>query len=538
MHPSAGGWGQSPQMCHQGNARGGCDAPSPRGLAAGQASPPLAAAHRHTSRIPVVSRPGAISARVGRGSGTPCQNTTHPQTLPSAACGPGEPPGPAGVSAGGGVRPVSPLTVDGGTRFWRAIPASEWAPVPAMAELLDRVADDTDGATRELPVPELGYLEAAPVAETRVAGALRNVVTLHVHDHVWVRLITQRDGAVQVAVQLKAKAMWAAGAGAQGYARSAGYWLDALAWMLTGRRVALVDARRWGWKLTGLELCCDFEGLALTRDDATHFVGARQSGDDGTPAERETLWGAGHRVETLMVGRRGSSLSICLYDKLAQIQAAKGGDSSTYAAVWRERGYDYDADAGGDLMRVEYRFAGRGLQLECAETGEVLDFADPATATDPEALRRLWRIASDKRRLVVPDSATRIERCRLDPRWVSVQEADGAVELDGAWRQRREVQRDTHTVRVDRARTDGLRGLTRYLTLHGMDTTPATLAGALRDALSTAPETLDVEAYGRTYSRTQRPLLSVEIDAAHAAYLGRRPTTRPPPRAGSRGLPC
>jgi hypothetical protein len=316
-------------------------------------------------------------------------------------------------------------------------------------------------------------------------------------------------------VQLKAKGLWAHGAGAEGYAIMAGYWLRELLRMFTGEEMR--SARASGWKCTGLEVCRDFTGLELFREDAGNFIGARMNGDDG---ERLTVWGGEQiAVETINVGRRSSPISLCIYDKLKQIEAAKDGDGSTYAATHRAWGWDGEER----ITRVEMRFSGPGLIWENKDTGEVLDFSDPATATDQESLRELWRLSTAKRRLICPDTSTRRTRASIDPRWAYV-ESLGEQGAPHGWRQLREVHEDTHRTRTEQSRKAMLRAAARYGALHGLQIDPfdraGHLAGLVRDGFA-CEELLDLEAYQVAYFRSQLPLLGVEVERARGELLER-----------------
>jgi len=461
---------------------------------------------------------GTAREEAVRGSETPCQNTTpHGSAVATR-----NRTFSTGVLTGGSeIRAVSPLTVDGGTRFALQL-RDRFAPSPRAVALLRGLEHGPAKGQVELPIEPGGVLDACPHAHFVVSGADRQVLTFLVPDLAWFRLNLNTR---QLQLQLKAKGLWANGAGAEGYTYMAGFWLAALYELFAGGRPE--NVYRCGWKMTGLELCCDFVGLNLYRSDAGNFVGARTNGDDGNAAERVTVWGAAEdAVETINVGKRTSPLSLCIYDKQAQIDAAKAGDGSTYEAVHRDLGWDGEAK----ITRVEMRFSGRGLCFE-SEEGELLDFRDPITATGPAELAELWRVATYKRRLIVPGSSTRKERSGVDQRWAAVQDVAKIPQLPSGWRQRREVQKDTHRNRVELARKQGLRAVARYGVLHGIDLPAvgqrAVLRDLIADALFTAPD-LDLEAYAEDYSSTQRPLLADEIRGAreklrerHALRLGR-----------------
>jgi len=316
--------------------------------------------------------------RSERGSITPCQNTSSSEQR----CG--DDISKIGVvfcKSSQNTSAVSPVSVDGGTRF--VIHLSDiFSPVPKWKAALLALETGALKQSIELPVSDaLAPLEAAPVADVVVSGAKRHILTFLVPDLAWFRFNTEsRD----LHLQLKAKGLWAHGAGATGYVLMAGYWLRELFRLFCGE--FRDDVFRAGWKMTGLELCRDFVGVKFYRNDAGHFVGAKTNGDEGRELVR--CWGAeDQEVETINIGRRTSNLSLCIYDKLTQIDDV-------------ER-----------ITRVELRLSNRGLSWEDKESGEILDFSDPSTAAFQHNLDSLWQLACHKRRLVVPNTATRRERC-------------------------------------------------------------------------------------------------------------------------------
>jgi len=453
----------------------------------------------------------------GRGSETPCQNTTP---LETALATRNQHFGSGVLDESSDIRAVSPITVDGGTRFVLQL-REQFAPSAAARALLRRLEHGAHKGQVLLPIDPGGVLDAPPHAQFIVSGADRQVLTFLVPDLAWFRL---HLGTRQLQLQLKAKGLWLGGGGSVGYTLQAGFWLASLYRLFAGGEPE--NVYQSGWKMTGLELCCDFVGLDLYRSDAGNFVGARTNGDDGEAGERVTVWGGVEEaVQTINVGKRNSPISLCIYDKQAQIDAAKAGDGSTYEAVHRELGWDGDSK----ITRVELRFSGRGL---CFDKGDrVLDFRDPITATSDENLAALWTIATHKRRLIVPGSSTRKERSGVDARWSRVQDVASIPMLPAGWRQRREVQKDTHRNRVERSRVAGLRALARYGVLHGIDLQSLGMKAVLRDlvadALFTSPD-LDLEEYAEEYAGVQRPVLADEISVArdrirarHALRLGK-----------------
>jgi len=451
--------------------------------------------------------------RSERGSITPCQNTSSSEQR----CG--DDISKIGVvfcKSSQNTSAVSPVSVDGGTRF--VIHLSDiFSPVPKWKAALLALETGALKQSIELPVSDaLAPLEAAPVADVVVSGAKRHILTFLVPDLAWFRFNTEsRD----LHLQLKAKGLWAHGAGATGYVLMAGYWLRELFRLFCGE--FRDDVFRAGWKMTGLELCRDFVGVKFYRNDAGHFVGAKTNGDEGRELVR--CWGAeDQEVETINIGRRTSNLSLCIYDKLTQIDDVKNGDTSTYEAVWREMGWEHER-----INRVELRLSNRGLSWEDKESGEILDFSDPSTAAFQHNLDSLWQLACHKRRLVVPNTATRRERCDTDERWKKVMKL-GAGAMSGEWRQTRQVQKDTHRVRLENARRDGLRAVARYGALQGAIFGPAGKPGLCRELVTDMLQGYsdeEIAEYQAKYHKQSAALLAPEIAIAReelAARVGDR----------------
>lgn len=446
--------------------------------------------------------------QTGRGARTPLQNTTTPET---ASLGPHGEKQVVFCRGGGSVRSLSPVVVDGGTRFVVHL-AGIFSPTTAWNQTL--VSLDSGPIKRQvrLPVESIAPLCAEPVAQATVSGANRHILTFLVEDLAWFRFNTEsRD----LNLQLKAKGLWAHGPGADGYTLMAGYWMRELHRMFTGTDPENIFHA--GWKMTGLELCRDFAGLRFVRGDAGHFIGAKTNGDDG---ERITVWGAeGDEVETINVGKRSSPISVCIYDKRAQIDAVKGGDGSTYESTHRECGWD----GAEKVTRVEMRFSGPGLCWEDKNTGEVMDFSNPGTACDQVSLDRLWKVSTTKRRLIVPDAATRRERCPTDTRWKEVIETPGS-QMHEEWRQHRWVQGDTHRRRVEHAKRTAIRALLRYGALHGSSVEPLSRVGQMKALLVDAMEDacpVDMVEYQEGYEKTQLPLLGPEVSQAKSELRAR-----------------
>lgn len=393
--------------------------------------------------------------------------------------------------------------VDGGTRgVLRAEPGFPDAP-PAFRRVLDELARSTsrddDDAERQrggrvvaLPLRDLDlYAGGEVVAAVQVGGTRREVITLYIEDVVWMRFNVETG---EVRLQLKARSLWASG-----YESVAGRWLDLVLWWATGRTCTLAEAHAEGWRMTGIELCSDFVGVDFRDDDLASFVGFKAT-------EVVRKFSRDGRVETLNLGTRASPISLCIYDKDAQVVAAKRGDDSIYRATHLAHGWD----GKSERRRVEFRLTGRGLQFQDDETGEVLDFRDPATLADRDALCRLWAVLCSKKRLVDLGSASRVERCKLDPRWSSVLAASSQT-LQVGFRQSRVSQLDAYDEAARRARRDLLRSAKRFAALHDRpEEDPVTTT---RTALhvATDDERAAIEDYGVRYRRQREAFMGEEI---------------------------
>lgn len=137
---------------------------------------------------------------------------------------------------------VSP-TIDGFTRCR----LTEWSPdraSPSMRRLLARLREPltieqerdyrrTGGRSVWLPlsapVPTDPGGPRRAMAAVTVSGVRRQTVTLHVEKHIFVKL--HCDAGI-IDVQFKAGALWALGAGTEGFKRSASFWLRELSLLL------------------------------------------------------------------------------------------------------------------------------------------------------------------------------------------------------------------------------------------------------------------------------------------------------------------
>ena len=98
-----------------------------------------------------------------------------------------------------------------------------------------------------------------------------------------------------------------------------------------------------------------------------------------------------------------------IYDKTHEL-ASLGNIAKAVIehAIWRQAGWNDTQQ----VTRVEFQHRG--------EFVDQIGLRDPAAL--PERLDAIWRYDSTWARLIVPDSATRRHRCKLDPRWLVVQQ--------------------------------------------------------------------------------------------------------------------
>jgi hypothetical protein len=435
--------------------------------------------------------------------------------------------------SGDEIRALTPITADGHTRV--KVKLESFSPSREMAGVLDAIrAGEESRGVCHLPLPQLDLFEgkAGSVgAEWTVGGRWSERVTFHVRDRVHVTLDYRQK---LVSVQFKAKGMWAAGGGAQGYATMARKWVPAIHWMMTGETISLETSQSKGWRMYGLELCTDFVGLDFNTNDLKNFMSVRNKTERKTRSRKESAeYLAQHSkdgvtAQTIELGKRkGNQLSACIYKKLEEIQSKKQGDDSTYAPMWKKHQWDGKAS----ITRVEFRFAGKGLHFFDNSTGEVLDFTDPMTATVYENLQTLWAVASYKRRLVVGLADARakgenVSRLDSDGRWVKVQESCQLdLNLGADWKQEREVQEGAREFRYKKANREGVQATARAGNLSGVDVSTmddATYAAfCVEERRQYALQGKDLREYRRTHRTGQCGFVEPEIAASRKPKLER-----------------
>lgn len=340
-------------------------------------------------------------------------------------------------------------------------------------------------------------------AECNVTGTRRHMVTLYVWDRVHVTLNIETG---DVKVQWKARELWQHER-AGGARRAVLAWCAALSEWLDGVvDLQPTDLYSAGWSMTGIELCADFVGLAFDRGDVAAFLGRFDKGE-----LCETHSNGVGELQTIQLGSRRSNVSLCVYDKTAQIRDAKDGRNlPTYAATWERNGWD-----GENVTRVELRLAKRGLEWRAGE--DVVDLRDPLNATDPELLRKVWAsLLGNRYRLVQLGTATRERRCKLDPRWQVVVDA-AAVERAPGFEQARRESDDAYAEKLGRASREATKAILRVAALHGVTRFES------RDQLQTATtiavaaavaQGVSLGGYADAYWKLVRETLGEQIDAA------------------------
>jgi hypothetical protein len=327
-----------------------------------------------------------------------------------------------------------------------------------MGVLVERLqAGGRAGEQVALPLAD-GSSAWASVLSTRAKGG---GVALLVADVVHVTI-----GARFTRLEFKAGGLWR-----EGWRVTAGRWISsASAW--SGRPCTLATSHAAGWRVTGLELCRDLQGLGgWTLDDARLAAWTGWRGATITTHSQKS-------GDTVSVGsRKGSNVSLCCYGKTAQILACGGaGAAAMYAASWaRSAAYQ----ASRDVQRVEFRLRKRGLDLACSRTGEVGMLRDPAALACGETLGRVWAYLAARYRLVVASERGQSHKSiPSDPRWLVV--ASVPESTDGAARdfaQARDASRATLAEQQQRARQRMIDALARDAGLHGAR--PASSAAAI-----------------------------------------------------------
>lgn len=401
------------------------------------------------------------------------------------------------------MKPIAALRTDGGTAFCRDCGQHEWLGAwNRLVEMLQRersIADEAferrEGLRVALPVPrvngqgELDFHEVEsvqdfagprPLAEVTIDGPRRERLTFHVPDRAFIRFDEKGDPDTgelrwRVRVEAKARELYA-----DGLERWVSRWLGLCTWLTSGTWPALDElAPRFGWRTTQWHVNSDFSGIDFDDEDARRFVGVRKYTKHGrgpTIAEQALRGIVDQRivestiaspwVQTLVLGRKSSDSQLVIYRKGDQIREAKRMDPEKffYAPLWKANGWDPTAD--GDPLRVELRLRKKGLQYKGADGRDLWDFRDPMMLLKHQAVRELWWHHTFKRRLILPQSATRKKRAKGDPRWEVVRGV-GVPRFD-ARQIPREVRELTRDERIARDVYDALQAAVKWSARSGI----------------------------------------------------------------------
>lgn len=159
---------------------------------------------------------------------------------------------------------------------------------------------------------------------------------------------------------------------------------------LTGGPALLMASR--------LDVHADFADLSIGEADRDAFV---------CKSERQSVEASGGTLQTLYFGK-GGDVTVRVYDKLAEVQAS--GKGGYLLDLYDEAGLQ----DGQVVQRVEAQ-----LRRDPLRTLGVLTAEDAINRCGPVYLYAVQKWL----RLIVPGSATRRERAKLDPRWTAVQAA-------------------------------------------------------------------------------------------------------------------
>jgi hypothetical protein len=185
-----------------------------------------------------------------------------------------------------------------------------------------------------------------------------------------------------------------------GVARVVAFWRGIIE-TLTGAPVVLMASR--------LDVHADFAGLDITERDRSAFV---------CRSDRQSVEAKSGALETLYFGK-GGDVSVRLYDKLAEVQATRRG--GYLLSAYGEAGLR----SGESVQRVEAQVRRERLR-------------EMGVATAEEAIRHAGAVylyvVGKWLRLTLPESATRRERRKDDPRWSVVQAANVAAGASAAGR--------------------------------------------------------------------------------------------------------
>lgn len=182
---------------------------------------------------------------------------------------------------------------------------------------------------------------------------------------------------------------------------------NAIATAIAGDRLLVRGAR-----LRRFDLAADFERWGpMNEINAGDFVKPGRA-KVGEFAKIRT-YTTSRQVVTGFTVAAGAPVMARIYDKTAELIAQ--GDEykrEVEAAQWKAHGWK-----GGNVVRVEFQLRGEALDDLEREAGGLRDPSKLAEHLDP-----VWRYCTERwLRLVAPETATRLSRAHVDPRWIAVQ---------------------------------------------------------------------------------------------------------------------
>lgn len=442
-----------------------------------------------------------------------------------------------------GPRAILPPRPDGGTTFCVSLDPDAWtgAGSPTSPELRAwrtvveqlRAPRSREDEARESDCPQIYALPIAGTfhgASAAVYGTRRERIALNFKGQARLS-VNLESGATRV--ELRAEMLWRGD-----WRREVTDWLCGIHLMLTGRHMTMGTSHDVGWSCTRLDLCADFENLAISAADRESMLTrSKIMLIDRTRLEGEDIRDRHEPIETMEAGSRSGAVQFVIYDKTKQVNIARRGvNAPYYAAAWTAAGWDGVIDRRGKLdgppiRRVEVRFRNRGLELiETAEEkgthAEKFNLRDPAAILSDEILFSAWRWATSRcMRLVelTDEKFGRItRRCRAptDPRWTVVQDAALAPGLTPTVALK-QSQRQSEDIQAERQRR-----IVRKVVV-GLAELEAVLGMKISGPLGRAILLETARGFGAE-------LYDIDPDEHHTAYSGRTNTHLSGPVADSR----
>ena len=197
-----------------------------------------------------------------------------------------------------------------------------------------------------------------------------------------------------------------------------------------GLETVIAELRAWAAafgcvveeRVRRVDLCADFEGWDTREEDAKALVRHPRStvvsyeqvmATEPAPSSVRTYRSASQKVTGLVLCP-GNPLMLRVYDKLAEMRVHVDKTKEELERdIWTENGW-----SGGNVSRVEFQVRGEAAR----------ELFGRSVARLVGGLDALWRYCCEGGgdvkpwvRLVVPDTASRLRRCELDPRWQAVQ---------------------------------------------------------------------------------------------------------------------